>query len=52
MLEQIEVRIVEDTIRELTARYPVQSTVWLHDGFLFARHLPKLCYDMLRHKSL
>ena len=34
MLEQIEVRIVEDTIRELTARYPVQSTVWLHDGFL------------------
>lgn len=46
MLEQIEVRIVEDTIRELTARYPVQSTVWLHDGFLIC---PAPAEAMLRH---
>ena len=48
LLEQIEVRIVEKTIQELMARYPVQSVIWLHDGFLV---WPKLCWGKLKHRS-
>ena len=36
LLEHFEVQIVEDTIKELLARHPTQSLVWLHDGFLVA----------------
>lgn len=45
LLEYFEARIVEDTIKELIARHPTQSIVWLHDGFLVA---PAPAEHMLR----
>ena len=34
LLVHFEAQVVQDTIKKLTARQPIQSIVWLHDGFL------------------
>ena len=36
LLEYFEANIVEDAIRELISNHPVQSVVWIHDGFLMS----------------
>jgi hypothetical protein len=52
LLEHLEVQIVEDTIKELMARHPTQSLVWLHDGFLVAPSPPEFMIRQIEESVL
>ena len=48
LLEYFEANIVEDAIRELISNHPVQSVVWIHDGFLMSP-VHRICHQPQRN---